>query len=135
MRQIRFLTFAPRRLAVRVGGRRVGSLQHDVGDEIAEPLANNRLGFHSPAIFDRVVQERGDRDVLRSAEIERQTGDAEQMRQIRNAPDFAQLFAVKFGSERERLVKTLAQRPGPKIFANFSRHFLFSFFKRSTEKF
>lgn len=55
-----FLALAPRRLGQRVG---IGAAEDDIGDPVAEPLADYRLEMGT-LILDRVMQHRRNRLVL-----------------------------------------------------------------------
>ena len=93
MIDVGLLAIAPRRLGPDVGVR---AAQHGLGHRIAEPPPDLLQHGHPALVFDRVVQQGGNRFVLVAAIFQDDARHAQQMRHVGHAGNLALLFLVQF---------------------------------------
>jgi hypothetical protein len=78
----------------------IGAIRHDLRDGLAKAGAD-RFQLRQPAlIFDRIMQQGGDRLVLVSPVLERDRGDGKEVRDIGDPAPFAGLGAVKVDASK-----------------------------------
>jgi hypothetical protein len=100
LREVRHLALAPGRLGP---AERVGARDHDARDLGAE--AARELGLGHALVFDDVVQQRGDRLRLVTAEFGDERRDREQVRHVRRPRTFANLGPMFVNGEEQGRVE------------------------------
>jgi hypothetical protein len=98
--------FQPRRLWRLV---RVGATINDPGDLITKFFPDIAQSFRAAAIFHRIVEKRADRLGFIRAVFQRDGGDAEDMRKVRNPRFLAHLITMSPRCVNQRFLELLGQ--------------------------
>jgi hypothetical protein len=96
------LSFQPWRLWRLMG---IGATINDSGDIIAKFFSNIAQSFRAAAIFHRIMKKRADRFGFIRAVLERDSGDAKDMRDERNPRFLARLITMRPGRINQCFLK------------------------------
>ena len=110
MREVVFLAIAPRQFVFGIFDQAVAASQHDLADRVTEARADFGERRFPAAVFSRVMQQRADRLVLIRAVFQRDRGDTEDVRDVRNAGALTPLALMDVVRVRHRGRKPLGRR-------------------------